>query len=413
MSGHPISSIPKSIDYDYSDVPLDDSDGNMRILVAPNSFKESLNSINVAKHIRIGLKKAPKKFKITEVPLADGGTGTVYIITKALEGDFVKCRVSGPMKKLVSATYGITPNRKVAIIELAEAAGLHLVQRNKRNPLLATTKGVGELILNAVNKGIKKIILGIGDSATIDCGVGALSVLGVKFLDKQGDSIELNCKGISKLKKIDTTGIFQKLKDVKIIIAADVNNILTGKKGALIYTKQKAARPKMMPIIIKSLKNFKKVILKKYGVDLDKIPGSGAAGGIGGAMKAILDAEIISGFGFIKEMIYLEDEIKLCDLVITGEGRIDKQSFYGKATKKIVDIAYRYKKPVILIAGTITKDARVFDKYGVIGYYGAVKSSISLKKSIKKIPELLEKLASSIGKKLKNYDLLVNEVSLK
>lgn len=374
--------------------------GTMKILVAPNSFKESLNSLEVAKHIRIGLKKASKKFQVKELPLADGGTGTAYIITKALEGEFAKCKVAGPLNKKVTATYGMLPKQKIAVIELAEAAGLRLILPKNRNPFLSTTKGVGELILDAVNKGCKKIILGIGDSATIDCGVGALSVLGVRFLNKADNEIELNCQGLLELKRIDTSEIYQKIKSVKIIIASDVTNILTGKGGALVYAKQKGAKPRMMPIIRKALKNFKNVVLQQYGINLDEIRGSGAAGGIGGAMKVILNAEIMSGFGIVKEIVFLEDEIKQSDIIITGEGKIDKQTFYGKSTKKVVDIAYRYKKPVILIAGTITKDAKIFHKYGVIKQYSILKSSVSLKRTMKRAPQLLEKTAYSVGKKI-------------
>lgn len=376
--------------------------GNLpvKILVAPNSFKESLNSLEVARHIRIGLKKASKKFQITEVPLADGGTGTVYVLVKALKGKFVRLKVSGPLNKKVFATYGIIPKQKIAIIELAEAAGLKLVPEKRRNPLLTTTKGVGELILDAVNKNCKKIILGIGDSTTIDLGVGAISVLGVRFLDNTDNEIELNCRGLLELKKIDASKIYKKLKNTKVIIASDVKNILTGKKGALIYAKQKGAKRTMIPVIHKALRNFKEVILKQYGINLDTILGSGAAGGIGGAMKVILNAEIKSGFEIIKAIVALEKKIEQSDLIITGEGKIDKQNLYGKTTKKVVDIAYKYKKPVILIAGNITKDAENFYKYGVIEQYSILTSSISIKNAIKNAPKLLEDLAYSIGKRI-------------
>lgn len=376
--------------------------GNLpvKILVAPNSFKESLNSLEVARHIRIGLKKASKKFQITEVPLADGGTGTVYVLVKALKGKFVRLKVSGPLNKKVFATYGIIPKQKIAIIELAEAAGLKLVPEKRRNPLLTTTKGVGELILDAVNKNCKKIILGIGDSTTIDLGVGAISVLGVRFLDNTDNEIELNCRGLLELKKIDASKIYKKLKNTKVIIASDVKNILTGKKGALIYAKQKGAKRTMIPVIHKALRNFKEVILKQYGINLDTILGSGAAGGIGGAMKVILNAEIKSGFEIIKAIVALEKKIEQSDLIITGEGKIDKQNLYGKTTKKVVDIAYKYKKPVIFIAGSITKDAEIFYKYGVIGQYSILTPSISIKNAIKNAPKLLEDLAYSIGKRI-------------
>ena len=372
----------------------------MKVLVAPNSFKESLNSMEVAHHIAKGLRKVSRKFKITELPLADGGTGTLHIMTKALDGELVSRKVTGPSSSMITATYGVVPRQRVAIVELAEAAGLRLTPKRERNPLITTTKGVGELILDAVNNRYRKIILGIGDSATIDCGVGALSVLGAKFLDRKDNQIELNCKGLLDLNRIDTSQIPARVKAARITIACDVKNVLTGRYGALVYAKQKGAKRGTMPLIHKALKTFKKVVLNQYQIDLDKIPGSGAAGGIGGAMKVILNAEIKSGFEIIKAIVALEKKIEQSDLIITGEGKIDKQNLYGKTTKKVVDIAYKYKKPVILIAGSITKDAEIFYKYGVIGQYSILTSSISIKNAIKNAPKLLEDLAYSSGKRI-------------
>ncbi len=370
----------------------------MKILVAPNSFKESLNSIDVAHHIAVGLRKTSKKFKIAEVPLADGGTGTAQIITRAFDGEFKKRKVTGPLDKKVVATYGIIPRQRVAVVELAEAAGLDLVPKTKRNPLITTTKGVGELIQDAISTRYRKIILCIGDSATIDCGVGALSVLGARFLDRANKEIELNCKGLLKLQRVEASILYRRLKRVKITIASDVKNILTGRYGALVYARQKGAKQKTMSMIRKALANFKQVILNQYGTDLDKIPGSGAAGGIGGAFNAILGAEILSGFGLVHGMVRLEEEIKTSDLVITGEGKIDKESLYGKTLKRVVDLAYIHKKPVILIAGSITRDAKIFNKYGVIEQHSLLKSSRSRQKAMKNAPKLLEKLAYRIGK---------------
>lgn len=374
----------------------------MKILVAPNSFKESLNSIEVAHHIAKGLRKVSRKFKITELPLADGGTGTSYIMTKALDGEFVNLKVTGPTNNMVTATYGIVPRQRVAIVELAEAAGLRLIPKKERNPLITTTKGVGELILDAVNNRYRKVILGIGDSATIDCGVGALSVLGARFLDRKDKPIELNCRGLIDLNRIDTSQMPERIRSVKITIASDVKNILTGRYGASVYAKQKGAKRATVPLILKALKTFKRVVLKQYQIDLDKIPGSGAAGGIGGAFVAVMKSEIISGFGLIKELVYFEDAIKACDLVITGEGRVDKESFYGKTLKRVVDLAYIHKKPVILICGSITQDAKVFKKYRVLSQYSLVRSSRSLNKAMGNAPKFLEELAIKVGKTLLN-----------
>lgn len=374
----------------------------MKILVAPNSFKESLNSTEVAHHIAKGLQKVSRKFKITELPLADGGTGTSYIMTKALDGEFVSLKVTGPTNNMITATYGVIPKQRVAIVELAEAAGLKLIPKKERNPLITTTKGVGELILDAVNNRYRKIILGIGDSTTIDCGVGALSVLGARFLDRKDEPIELNCRGLIDLRRIDTSQMPERIRSVKITIASDVKNILTGRYGVLVYAKQKGAKRATMPLIHKALKTFKKVVLKQYQIDLDKIPGSGAAGGIGGAFVAVMKSEMISGFGLIKELVYFEDAIKACDLVITGEGRVDKESFYGKTLKRVVDLAYIHKKPVILICGSISRDAKVFKKYRVLSQYSLVRSSRSLNKAMANAPKLLEELAIKVGKTLLN-----------
>ncbi len=372
----------------------------MKILVAPNSFKESLFSHDIARHIRIGLSKASSKFEVWEVPLADGGTGTCRVITRALRGTFVKRRVSGPLDRQVIATYGFVQQQKTAVIELAEAAGLRLVPINTRNPLLTTTKGVGELITHAIKRGSKKIILGVGDSATIDCGVGALSMLGVRFFNKANADIEPNCRGLLDLKGIDISRVDKRIKNVKIIIASDVENILTGKHGALVYARQKGATKKTIPIIDKALKHFKEVILKQYETDLDKIVGSGAAGGIGGAFAVLMNAKIQTGFEIVQHAVSLEEKIRKSDIIITGEGTIDKQSFYGKVTKKVVDIAYKYKKPVIFIAGHITKDAEAFYKYGVIRQYALAVSSLSAKDVLRNTPQLLEVVAFSIGKRI-------------
>jgi len=372
----------------------------MKILIAPNSFKESLTSIEVARCIARGLKKASRRFKIMELPLADGGTGTAQIITKAFDGEFIRKKVSGPLDDKVTASYGVIKEQGVAVIELAEAAGLRLVPNQKRTPLNTTTAGVGELVRDAIERGYYKIILGIGDSATIDCGVGALSILGVKFLDAQDQEISHNCRGLLDLKKIETSAITRQVRRTKITVASDVKNILTGRYGALVYAKQKGAKRKDMPLILKALRNFKRVIAKQFDINLDKIPGSGAAGGIGGAFAALLNAQILSGFGFVQEIVRLEDEIKTSDLIITGEGRVDQETFYGKTLKNVIDMAYIYRKPVILIAGRIASDVKILKRYHVLEQYSLIKTSRSVKKAISDAPKLLENIAYRIGRDL-------------
>lgn len=379
----------------------------MKILVACNGFKEALNSIEVCSYIKKGLLSASKEFVVEVAPLADGGTGTSYILTKSQKGRFVSKVVSGPLPgQKVKSTYGIVKikGKKVAIIELAEAAGLRLVPQEKRNPLLTTTKGVGELIYDAVvNQAVQYVILGIGDSATIDCGIGALSVLGFDFLDEKGEPVSLNCSGLMNIRKIveDKNNLFlNKLArgEVKITIASDVTNKLTGKNGVLMFAKQKGAKDEDFDFIHRSVKNFKAVVKKFYQVDLDDIPGSGAAGGIGGAMKVLLNAEIKPGFELVSQVINLEDKIKWCDIIITGEGKIDKQTLHGKTVFRVIQLAKKYRKPVICVAGWVEDDAKLLYKHGVIGVYSTTKYPTTLQEAIKNTNSSLEYIAETLGR---------------
>jgi len=275
--------------------------------------------------------------------------------------------------------YGIIPEKKIAVLELASAAGLELIPLKMRNPLITTTRGVGEMIIDALNKGFKRIILGIGDSATIDCGIGALSILGVKFLDCDGKEIEKNCQGLLKLAEVDDSELCEEIKDIKLLVGADVSNILTGRDGAVVYARQKGADRKTIPVIKKALRNFQRVVLKRYGVDLDTIPGSGAAGGIGGALKAILGAKLVPGFELIRKYIKIEKQIKENELVITGEGRVDQQTFAGKAIGQVLNIAQRFNRPVVLVAGSFVSGMKELSG-------PAVKEMYSIKRAGERIP---------------------------
>jgi glycerate kinase len=373
----------------------------VRILIAPNSFKESLDSIEITKHVARGLRKASRKFCITGIPLADGGTCTARIVTNALQGTIAKKIVTGPEGKPVQARYGIMTDTGSAVIEHAEIAGIQKVTQINRNPLKTTTLGIGELILSLAARNIKKIILGVGDSATIDCGVGAMSALGVRFHDKKAADIDPNCKGLLRLKKIDASNVFQPVRNMRLVVAADVQNKLTGKNGAIMFARQKGAKPGMMPLIRKALDIFRKIILNDYGVDLNTVPGAGAAGGIAGGLKAILGADIVSGFDMIKELTGLEQAVQTNDVVITGEGRIDRQTFYGKTTMKVLALCHQHKKPVILIAGSASRrETGKLNEYGVIKTYYLTKSSKKRILSSKDTATSLTVLAHRIGKNL-------------
>ncbi|MCX7940766.1 MAG: glycerate kinase [Elusimicrobiota bacterium] len=379
----------------------------MKILVACNTFKEALDSIKVCNCIKEGLLCSSKKFVITTLPLADGGTGTAKILTKSLDGRFIHKLVSGPLPgQKVKAKYGIVGrgNKKIAIVELAEAAGLRLVPCDKRDPLITTTKGVGELIYDAVvNHNVDEIILGIGDSATIDCGIGALSVLGFGFYDRTGRPVEVNCSGLLKVKQIvkDKNNLFLKKyygKNIKITIASDVTNRLTGKNGVLMFAKQKGAKESIYHVIANAVSSFRKVVMKHYKVDLDKIPGSGAAGGIGGTLKVLLDAEIKPGFEIISEITKLEEKIRNHDIVITGEGKIDEQTIHGKTVFRVIQLARKYKKPIICIAGWVEPTAKLLYDYGVVGIYSTTMYPTTLQDAIKNTSNSLRSIAESLGR---------------
>jgi glycerate kinase len=372
----------------------------MRILVAPGSFKGSLNSPEVAKNIRIGLHKASKEFTVKELPLADGGSGTVAVLTAAYQGECVTCRVCGPLGRTVTAVYGWVPRWRIAIIELAQAAGLALVPPKQRNPCITTTRGVGELIAEAVCRGSRRIVLGVGDSATIDCGMGALSVLGIRFLDGERKEVEHNCRGLINLRRIDDTQCRRDIRRVRITIAADVRNRLTGKRGAVVYARQKGATPATAAYIGRALRNFKRVVRDQYMIDVDTIPGAGAAGGVPAALHTILRADVQPGFRVVADAVNLQQHIGGSDVIMTGEGRIDKESFSGKVVGSVLAIARAHKKPVILVAGSIAREVLKFKKHGVTKYYSVAKSGVSLTEIIRDTPGLLQETAHTIGKDL-------------
>ncbi len=365
----------------------------MKILIAPASFKGSIISKDVSYTIARAIRKIKKDIIIQEAPVADGGMGTLDIITKHFKGKYITCYVTGPLGKKIKAKYGIIPNKKLAIIELAQAAGLNLLPEHLRNPLKTTTIGVGDLIKDSIKKGCKKVIIGVGDSGTIDCGIGAMSVLGVKFLDKNLKPVALNCSGLLKLNWIDDTAVDSLKKSVEFVTLTDVANPLTGKNGAIVYAKQKGAKEKDLPLIEQALKNFKKIIFNQYKIDLDRIKGAGAAGGIGGGMYAILNAKITSGFAYFEKIFKLKEKIKNADIIITGEGKIDRTTFFGKAAGKIINLCKKYHKPVILVCGDYDRNLNL-EKYGVIKIFSLIEITGNIKTAIRDAKRILKEIGT-------------------
>jgi len=338
----------------------------MKIVVAPNSFKGSLTALEVSDAIEKGIREVFPEAEIIKIPMADGGDGTVECLVNATGGEILREKIIGPLGNEILAHYGILGDKKTAVIEMAAASGLTLVPENKRNPLMTTTYGTGQLIKAALNQGCRKMIIGIGGSATNDGGAGMVQALGVKLLDQEGKEVGFGGGELKKIVKIDTSCMDNRLSDLKVLVASDVNNPLCGPQGASrIYGPQKGATPETIEELDESLAYFAELIKRDLNKDVKDIPGAGAAGGLGASLMAFLNAELRPGIEIMIEAVKLEQAIKDADLVITGEGKIDSQTIYGKAPIGVAKIAKKYNVPVVAVAAIIEEDSRIFQSYGI------------------------------------------------
>jgi len=338
----------------------------MKIVIAPDSFKGSLTAMEVSDAIEQGIREIFPEAKIVKIPMADGGDGTVQCLVNATGGKILREKVTGPLGDEVWASYGILGDKKTAVIEMAEASGLTLVPENRRNPLITTTYGTGQLIKFALDQGCRKMIIGIGGSATNDGGAGMVQALGAKLLDKDEEEIGFGGGELKKVFRINTEYLDSRLSETKVLIASDVSNPLCGPKGAArVYGPQKGATPEMIKKLDESLVYFAEIIKRDLNKDIKDIPGAGAAGGLGASLIAFLDAELRPGIEIMIEIVKLERAIKDADLVVTGEGKIDSQTIYGKAPIGVAKIAKKYNVPVIAVAAIIGDDADIVHQYGI------------------------------------------------
>jgi len=355
----------------------------MKIVVAPDSFKGSLTAVEVSDAIEQGIREIFPEAEIVKIPMADGGDGTVQCLVNATGGKILREKVMGPLGDEVLASYGILGDEKTAVIEMAEASGLTLVPENKRNPLITTTYGTGQLIKAALDQGCRKMIIGIGGSATNDGGAGMVQALGVELLDKDGEEIGFGGGELKKVFRINTKYLDNRLSETKVLIASDVSNPLCGPKGASkIYGPQKGATPEMVKKLDESLVYFAEIIKRDLNKDVKDIPGAGAAGGLGVSLMAFLDAELRPGIEIIIEIVKLEQAIKDADLVITGEGKIDSQTIYGKAPIGVAKIAKKYNIPVIAVAAIISDDADIVYQYGISSLISVTGQPMRLDESV-------------------------------
>lgn len=357
----------------------------MKIILAPDSFKGNLTSLQVAAALEKGVKRVLPKANCIKVPMADGGEGTVQSLVDATGGKFIRKRVTGPAGKPVSARYGMLADAETAVIEMAEASGLPLVSGREMNPLKTTTYGTGELILDAVKRGAKTIIIGIGGSATNDGGVGMAQALGVRFLNKDANEItELGAGGmLDKIASIDMKGLNPLVRKTKIIVASDVNNPLCGKTGASnVFGPQKGATPAMVKTLDANLKHLGKLIKTDLKKDVVNLKGAGAAGGLGAGLVAFTKARMRSGIDIVLEATDISKHIKGADLVITGEGRVDFQTAFGKTPSGVAKAARKHRVPTVAIGGGITDDANGVFAHGIDGLESACARDMSLEEAI-------------------------------
>ncbi len=328
----------------------------MRILIVPDSFKGSLSSIQAVNAIADGIKDP--QFEIEKIPIADGGEGTVDCMISADRGAKMRDFVTDPIGRKIQAEFGILKDNKTAIIEMASASGLLLVPPPKRNPLYTTTYGTGELLRKVIERGFTKIILGLGGSATTDCGAGALQALGVKLLDEKGKNIKAGGLYVRDLQRIDTSTL-NKFEDIDLTLMCDVSNKLLGANGAAkVYSQQKGASRNEVQILEDNLEHFTRIVKRDIGIDITEFAGSGAAGGLAAGLSIIFNSHFVSGSEFVINTTNLRAKIQNADIIITGEGELNSQTKFGKIPYKIAKIAKEYNKTIIGIFGSITEDAK-------------------------------------------------------
>lgn len=356
----------------------------MKIVIAPDSYKESLSATEVAQAIEKGFREIFPDAQYVSVPVADGGEGTVEAMIAATQGAAHTASVTGPLGERVDACWGISGDGNTAFIEMAAASGLALVPPVQRNPLITTSRGTGELILHALEHGARNIIIGIGGSATNDGGAGMVQALGAKLCDANGTEIGHGGGSLMSLNTIDISGLDPRLAACTIRVACDVTNPLTGEQGASrIFGPQKGATEAQIVELDSNLNHYADVIKRSLRVDVKNVPGAGAAGGMGAALMAFLGAELRSGIEIVTQALNLEEHIHDCTLVVTGEGRIDSQSIHGKVPVGVANVAKKYHKPVIGIAGSLTRDVGVVHQYGIDAVFSVLTSIGTLEEAFR------------------------------
>ena len=354
----------------------------MNVLISIDSFKGSMTSMQAGKAAKAGILKAVPDADVAICPLADGGEGTTDALVEGMGGEKIELEVTGPLGEKVNCYYGFIEDKSTAVMEMASVAGLTLV--DEKNPMSATTFGVGEMIADAVKRGCENIIIGIGGSATNDGGIGMLKALGYQFLDENGKDVGEGAAALGKVQKILDNKVDTRFSKVNFMVACDVDNPLCGKNGATyVFGAQKGVTNEMKPVIDSAMKCFADKTKEKLGISCENVPGAGAAGGLGFAFLSYLNAKLVPGVKLVMQAADIEEKIKKADIVVTGEGRLDSQTVMGKAPIGVAKLAKKYNKKVIAFAGSVSEDAFLCNENGIDAFFTIVRGITTLDEAVK------------------------------
>lgn len=369
-----------------------------QIVIATDSFKESLRATEAAAAIARGIKRCCPGTDIVLVPLSDGGDGLVRVLIAAIGGSEMTSTVTGPLGEPVEANWGILSDNETAVIEVAQASGIYLVEPKQRNPLKATTYGTGELIRFALDAGCRRIVIGLGGSATVDGGAGMAEALGAEFIDSSGYILKGDPISLEKMERLDLDNIDPRLKETEILAACDVTNPLCGPQGAaVVYGPQKGATLEMVTRLDKVLGHLANLLEEKTDRDVKALPGAGAAGGLGTGLVAFLGAKLYSGIELVMDLVGLEAALSSgVSLVITGEGEINYQTIYGKVPVGVAGLAKKYDLPVVALTGSIGSGAEIVYQHGISGLINIQPRPMTLEYSMKNTADLLEDAAERL-----------------
>lgn len=371
----------------------------MKIVIAPDSFKESLDAWAVACAIETGFKRVFPNAQYDKVPMADGGEGTVQSLVSATQGRLLYQAVSNPLGECTRAFFGISGDGQTAFIEMSAASGLHLVPMAQRNPLVTSSYGTGELISAALDHGVKTIILGLGGSATNDAGVGMLQALGARFLDAHGRSIAWGGAALADLLQIDLSQLDVRLHQVQLLVACDVDNPLCGAQGAsAVFGPQKGATQEQVVQLDAALAHFAQIVRAQLGREIATVAGAGAAGGMGGGLLQLPQVQMKSGVRIVAEAVHLAERVRDADWVITGEGRMDAQSIHGKTPVGVATVAKQFHKPVIAFVGSLRSDYGCVYEHGIDAVFSIIRQPCELSEALQQAQDNLISTAENVAR---------------